>query len=143
MSPAEVWHARLLTLRAMALLVFARIVVALVPFRLWRGRIGGTAGSRPDPRRARRLAAQVERGAWRLPIATKCLPRAIALSLMLRRGAISHRLVLAARPAQARGREDDLHAWIECEDEVVLGNLPGPWLEICALGAPPPLDNGC
>lgn len=64
---------------------------------------------------------------------SKCLPRAIALSRMLRRRGIAHRLVIAARPAGARNGADDLHAWIEMGGTIVLGELPGNWIQVLGL----------
>lgn len=51
------------------------------------------------------------------------------LSWQLRRRAIAHRVVLAVRPPAMRGNDDTLHAWVECGDTIVLGELPGPWLQ--------------
>lgn len=138
---AEAWLARLRTVRAMALLCLAGLVVGAGPFRIWRRRVGGRHDDLMDRDRARRLAAQVDRAAWRLPFASKCLPRAVALSWMLRRRRLAHALVLAVRPLQERGGSDDLHAWIECGEAVILGDLPGPWIRIHTAGqqqgAPP------
>lgn len=118
----------------MLLLCAARLAVALVPFRLWRGSLGrieGLGRSLPGPdqvRQARRLALHVERAATRLPFATKCLPRAMALAWLLRREGLGYSCKLAVRPAMQRGTIEDLHAWIECGDSTVLGELPGPWI---------------
>lgn len=130
LKPAETWRARLRTGQAMVLLCLARLLVAAVPFRYWRGRLGGRAGDPADSAVARLLAAHIERAARRLPLAIKCLPQAAALSWQLRRRRIGHRLVFAVRPAAVRGAGDGLHAWIECGAAIVLGELPGPWLEL-------------
>lgn len=124
------------TLRAMALLLAARLLVAAVPFRIWRKWLGGRADPpyRVDVPAARRLAAQIERAAWRLPIAIKCLPQSMALSWLLRSAGMPHTLVFAARPPGHRDGNDDLHAWVEVADRIVLGNLPGPWLRLHDLG---------
>lgn len=120
----------------MGLLCLARLVIAAVPFRLWRRWLGGRSGDLPDLITAQRLAAQIERATWRLPITVKCLPQAAALSWQLRRRRIRHSLVLAVRPLDAREGTDDLHAWIECDSAIVLGRLPGPWARILVLGEP-------
>jgi hypothetical protein len=119
----------------MMLNCLAGLLVAALPLRVWRSSIGGRPGDREDPALARRLAAQVERAAWRLPFAVKCLPQALALSWLLRRRHIAHRVVLAVRPSAARGGNDDLHAWVDCQRVIVLGGLPGPWAEIHVLGS--------
>lgn len=85
--------------------------------------------------RARQLAADVEWAARRLPVATKCLPRAMALSWMLRRRRIGHTLVIAVRPSEMRQSADAMHAWVEIEGERLIGDLPGPWIETLRLGA--------
>lgn len=110
----------------------AWLLVWLVPLRWWRRTVGpaDTPERRGDAAAARRLAAHIERAAWRLPFTIKCLPQAIALSWQLRRRAIEHRLVLAVRPPAMRGSDDALHAWVECDGTIVLGELPGPWLQI-------------
>jgi hypothetical protein len=127
----------------MILLVLARLLIALVPFRFWRRHLGGAAGGRPpgDPASFRRLAAQIERAAFRLPVATKCLPRAMALSWLLRKQGTNHVLVLAVRGASARRGTTDLHAWIEVGGAILIGELPGPWLRVLELGQPMSSDN--
>lgn len=123
----------------MLLLCAARLAVGLVPFGWWRatlGRIEGTQRAGPasqDPAAARRLALHVERAATRLPFATKCLPRAMALAWLLRSAGLGYGLQLAVRPATQRGTIDDLHAWVECGGTIVLGELPGPWIAILTL----------
>jgi hypothetical protein len=128
----------------MAALAFARLLVAAVPFHHWRDRLGSrpshpVAGPLPvDPlAEGQRLARQVERAAARLPFSTKCLPRAMALSWILRRKRIGHVLVFAVRPAGLRDGPDALHAWVEIEGVTVIGDLPGPWLETLRLGESP------
>lgn len=123
----------------MAMLCRARLLVAWVPFDRWQGSLGAARNGgdtrSPDIGTARRLAADVEWAAARLPLSTKCLPRAMALSWMLRRKGIAHQFVLAARPAHLRDSTDMLHAWIEVDGQKIIGELPGPWLETLRLGA--------
>jgi hypothetical protein len=135
----EAWRLRLLTLEAVGWLCLARLMVACAPFGSWSGRLGlnGTA-VQDSTAKARRLALHIERAVFHLPFELLCLPRAMALSWLLRRRAIPHQLVIAARPADQRGGADDLHAWIESEGHIVLGALPGPWLETVRL---PPLRS--
>jgi Transglutaminase-like superfamily len=119
----------------MALLVLARMLVALLPLPRWRGRLGQVGEAGPgQPATARLLAAHVNRGATRLGLPVKCLPRAMALSWLLRRRGIAHRLVMAARPETNRADSGDtLHAWVECRGETVLGELAGPWIVVLGL----------
>lgn len=134
MQTASRFLSWLRTARAAGLLCLARLLIAALPFGWWRRRLGPRDGrsQRPDPATARRLAAHIERAAWRLPFTVKCLPQAIALSWQLRRRGIDHRVVLAVRPPTMRDRDDALHAWVECDDRIVLGELPGPWMRLTA-----------
>jgi len=118
----------------MVLLCWARFLVEWVPLPRWRETVGLDAKTGPLPNDAWRLAAQVERAAARLPFATRCLPRAMALSWLLRRAAIGHALVIAARPAALRDSTDALHAWVEIDGTRLIGDIPGPWIEITRLG---------
>jgi hypothetical protein len=122
----------------MAALCLARLLVSWVPFQRWRGLLGPSkcldaklAARSTD---ARRLAALVDRAARLVPFQTKCLPRAMALSWMLRRKRIQHALVIAVRPAGLRDAADGLHAWIEVDGAKIIGELPGPWVETLRLG---------
>jgi hypothetical protein len=122
----------------MAFLIRARLTVAAVPFARWRKSLGLAAPAPETPPRdpvniGRRLAAQVERAAVRLPFATKCLPRAAALSWILRKRGIAHAVVFAVRPEQLRDSPDPLHAWVEIAGVRVIGDLPGPWVETLRL----------
>jgi hypothetical protein len=134
LTQVEVWRLRGRTVEAIGWLCLARLMVGWLPFSIWRGRLGmsGTAAPRATIE-ARRLAQHIERAAGRLLFTTLCLPRAMALSWMLRRRAIPHRLVMAARPAGQRGGADDLHAWTEASETIVLGELPGPWIVVESL----------
>jgi hypothetical protein len=58
----------------------------------------------------------------------------MALSSVLRRNRIDHAIVIAVRPSALRQSPDALHAWVEVGGERILGDLPGPWIEIARLG---------
>ena len=133
MPAIDRWRGRLGTARALALLWWARLLIARVPLERWRDTLGEAAG-RHSSAEAQRLARQVERAATRLPFETKCLARAMALSWLLRRRRIRHAVVFAVRPASQRDSADALHAWVEIEGETIIGDLPGPWLETLRLG---------
>ncbi|MEO7364953.1 MAG: lasso peptide biosynthesis B2 protein [Sphingomicrobium sp.] len=129
---AELWPHRRRVATAIALLCRARILIAAVPLERWRQTLGDDGGA-ASAAEARKLAKQVERAAAWLPFETKCLPRAMALSWMLRRERIRHALVFAVRPAALRDAADGLHAWIEADGDKVIGDLPGPWVETLRL----------
>jgi len=123
----------------MALLLLARILVAAVPFRLWREGLG-TAGDPEEQyenRTAERLAADVEWAAGKIPVSTDCLPRAMALSWMLRKRRVPHAVVFAVRPSSSRTDKDGLHAWVEVRGTRLIGDLPGPWIETLRLDGEP------
>ena len=132
----ERWKSRLRTAVAMLLLCWGRLVVAALPFHRWRGTLGqiSIGDSRDSLAEARRAAAHVNHAARLLPFHTKCLPRAMALSWLLRWREIGHGVVFAVRPADQRGSDDQLHAWVEVGDEIVIGELNGPWAETLRLG---------
>ena len=121
----------------MAALGVARLMVTAIAFKRWRQTLGGTVAERlsgKPPIDARRFAAHVEWAAKLLPFSTKCLPRAMALSWILRSRGIPHCFVFAVRPPDQRGLDDQLHAWVELDGEKILGDLPGPWVETLRLG---------
>ena len=121
----------------MAALCGARLLITFVPFQWWKQSLGSSAdaaGGIEALTEAQRIARQVDWGAERLPFMTKCLPRAIALSSILRRKRISHAVVIAARPSNLRGDSDTLHAWVEVSGARILGDLPGPWIETLRQG---------
>lgn len=120
----------------MARLCRAQLLVNWVPFKHWRHGLGYQVEVGADPREeeARQLAADVKWAATRLPFETKCLPRAMALSWLLRRRQVGHAVVIAVRPNQLRQSPDALHAWVEVESETILGELPGPWIVTARLG---------
>ena len=122
----------------MLMLCYARLLVAWVPLGRWRDSLGWASSAKGNSSAslaaARKLAAHVEWAAVRLPFQIKCLPRAMALSWMLRRRQIEHGVVIAVRPAGLRDSADALHAWVEVDSQRILGDLPGPWIEILRLG---------
>ncbi len=129
--PAPTWLWRLRVGEAALRLTTARLLIAVLPFRYWRSWLGviGPAdqnGSGADTETLL-LARAVQRGAARLPFATKCLPRAVALHTMLRRRNLPSQLVLGVLDASLRGSLDDLHAWVESRGEVVIGALDQPF----------------
>lgn len=125
------WRWRALVTEAMFRLTLARLLVRLAPFGWWRHWLGqaspmGAAQGIVDPVTGR-LVRAVLRGAARLPFQTKCLPRAIALHMMLRSRKLSSRLVIAVLDPRHRGALDDLHAWVESGGQIVIGEPELPF----------------
>ena len=138
MPRVDFWHPKLRTTAAMARLCRAQLLVSWIPFNRWSQGLGCRWATNDLSKRAveaRQLAADVEWAAKRLPFPTKCLPRAMALSWMLRRKRIEHSVVFAVRPADSRESAEALHAWVEIDGQKILGNLSGPWIETLRLGA--------
>ena len=136
-SARPFWRPKIRTAAAMARLCRAQLLVSWIPVERWRTGLGCAEPS-CDPSsviEARRLAGDVAWAARRLPFATKCLPRAMALSWVLNRSKVPNTVVIAVRPDQLRRSPDVLHAWVEVQGEKILGDLPGPWIEAVRLGA--------
>ncbi|HNJ46843.1 MAG TPA: lasso peptide biosynthesis B2 protein [Novosphingobium sp.] len=128
---------RLSVLEAIILLVMARLLVSAAMLRRWRGTLGrpvGQANRATATQADRTLARSIERAAQRLPGTSKCLPRAVALHWMLRRRGRPSQLVIAALPEQDRGTIDDLHAWTEIGDEILIGALAAPFRPVVRFG---------
>lgn len=133
-------------LEAMLLLLLARMLVALVPFRYWRATLGpqlpGAAPAVPEftaaaDARVTLLRAALRRALLRLPLNFKCLPRAMALHWMLRRRSIASQLTIASLPSHLRtGTEDELHAWVEAAGAVQVGASDLPYRPLIWLGDP-------
>lgn len=115
----------------MLMLALAKLVVATVPFRWWRNSLGRASATASDTTSEgiQRLTADLSWAAHRFPFDAKCLPRAMALSWILRSRKINHAVVIAVRPRELRVSADALHAWIEVDGRRVLGDLAGPWIE--------------
>ena len=117
------WHGRVRTAEALAAIVAATLVAWAVPPRHWNRfkPAGGSAATLADiaPR-----AAAIRRAERRLGREARCLPRALALILMLRRRSLVADLVIGG-PQQA-GSPVDLHAWIELDGTRVFGERDVP-----------------
>jgi hypothetical protein len=131
---ADPWLSRLRTLRAMGALTIARLTVRFLRFDRWSHTLGKRRLGNARIPEAQGIARQVEWAASRLPFELKCLPRAMALSWMLRAKGIGHLVVFAVRPAELRDSGDALHAWVEIDGTKVIGDLAGPWFETLRLG---------
>jgi Transglutaminase-like superfamily len=119
-------------------LTLARFLVSAVPLRRWRRLLGplcepSKSIALPDPV-ALVLARAVNRGAARLPFETKCLPRAMALHAMLRRRRLPSVLVIGVLDPSQRGTIEDLHAWVESGDAVIIGALEEPFRPLARFG---------
>jgi len=124
-------------IEAGVLIVLARVLVACLPLRVWRGSLGriwqadAGAGHAHTAPLVIACAHAVARAACRMP-ASLCLPRAMALQWMLRRRGLAGELVLGVKPGQ-RGGLDDLHAWVEMDGAILLNDSGGAHREVLRL----------
>lgn len=114
----------------MVLLVVAGGLVRWVAFGRWRGWFGkaeavAAIGRQPVDEqaalRARRVGRAVGQAARHLPLECKCLPQAMVAAAMLRRRGIPATLVLGTLDSGRRGTPDDLHAWVLCGEQIIIG----------------------
>lgn len=138
-QPEGRWQRRKLTVEALLELLRAMAMVRFSRFERWRDSLGWDDCEIEEDRgqndaTARLLAVHVERAAARLTLPVKCLPRAIALGAMLRRRGIAHHIVIAARSSKKREEGDPLHAWAERSGKTLIGDQPGPWIEMFRSG---------
>lgn len=139
LSSEDVWQGRKRTVRALVEILRAKWLIAFVPIAKWRADMGlpNSTGivEAAQIEEAKRWAAHVDRAALRLPVSAKCLPQAIALSRILKAEATPHRVTIAHQ-ADADPDLDNphmLHAWLEVQGRVILGELPGDWNEILRM----------
>lgn len=142
----RLWRHRGRVAEAAILLLAARALVAWVPFARWSGWFGQVAEAAREPAggppgglapavalRARRVGRAVEAAALRLPVECKCLPQAMAASWMLRRRKLPGKLLFGVAGAKARTGRDDLHAWVTCGGETIVGEVQSPCAPILVL----------
>jgi hypothetical protein len=132
------WRWRLLVAEAALRLALAHLLVNHVPMARWRRSLGRVEGLQRNAERgleqAQRLARAVMRAANRVPFATKCLPRAMALHAMMRRRGLGGQLVIGVLDATRRGALEDLHAWVEVRGEILIGAIDEPFHPIIRFG---------
>ena len=122
---------RRLALRAVWLLVYARVVLGMRGMAPFRNRLSGgaanpgTSGGHPDPRTdwsedAARLVSAVQRN---LPGHWSCLHAALALTLLLEENALQPVLRIGALKDSALFQA---HAWVELNGVVLIGGHDAP-----------------
>ncbi len=119
---------RLATLYSMAVLVIARIVVSVLPLKMFRSSLGemqsgpGRADTKVagNIKQARFWAVRVERASMRLPGESKCLPKAIALQWQLQQSGIGSHLVISIHRTE-RQATHAYHSWVETGGEILIG----------------------
>ncbi|WP_226700347.1 lasso peptide biosynthesis B2 protein [Qipengyuania gaetbuli] len=117
---------RIATFEAMGLLLYARLLVAMVPPRRWRSRFGSIGCASPQGGReavdlgtVRRMRLAVMRALRNVPGAPNCLPQALAARWMLERRGIASDLYIGTQ--RAPGDHPRFHAWLKVGEEWVTG----------------------
>ncbi len=114
---------------ALALLAAARLAIAVLPLRTYRGWLGEAVDAPPplqqhaDDLRARGIGRSVRASAALVPWRADCLPQAMAAAALLRMAAIPYRLSIGwpdREPSLAR-RPMLAHAWVEAGGRIVTG----------------------
>lgn len=117
LTPSE----RALALRAIGLLIAARVILPLVAFprvRRLTERVSGTRGVRDDAEYARAVRRAVARAAEIVPGA-RCLAQALTAEVLLRRAGLPARTSIGV----ARdGHPLMAHAWVESGEVTVCGD---------------------
>jgi Transglutaminase-like superfamily len=118
---------RALVAEALILLLVARLLIRFVPLRLWRSSLGRRHSTEPATvgvawPSVRSVTRAINRAADRSPIAMVCLPRAMATQWMLGRRGVTARFVVGVAPSAGAGSIHALHAWVEINGRVIVGN---------------------
>ena len=125
---------RLLVLEALAWLIWARLLVWVVPFRRIARKLGGHMSetsledlSVTDDQTALRISWAVEMSAHYFPLSLVCLPQAMSAKWMLRRRRVPNTLYLGIRSDPKKPGHMLAHAWLRCGPRVLTGrqNLQG------------------
>ncbi len=110
-------------------LVAVRVMLRLMPFRLAYDAVASISShfsrrrlGSPSAVGALSIVRFVNAVADRLPISTLCLPRALTAHVLL--SAYGHTSQLRIGVAPSPGGVLKAHAWVECEDAIVMGDLP-------------------
>lgn len=139
-SAGKAWRRRMQVVEAMILLLAARLLIALVPWRIWRSSLGHRAWAAPAAKdiawpAVGEVTRAVRRATGRSPIAMACLPRAMAAQWMLVRRGFAPRLIIGVAPPDSAGPAHKLHAWVEVDNRIVIGkHREGAYRAALALG---------
>ncbi len=109
---------------AAALLLLARVAVALVPFRTLMSLVSrpprrNEVSGRERNRARREVSSAVARASWHFPVKTTCLHRAMTAQSMLRRRGVGATLFYGAATLPGKGLT--AHAWVNDGDRGVVG----------------------
>ncbi|MFB0613913.1 lasso peptide biosynthesis B2 protein [Aurantiacibacter poecillastricola] len=106
-----------------------RLLLSLKGYGWLRQRLPAAGPAAPSRHYARAVARRVRRLAPAIPGAT-CLTQAVSAQYILARSGHPVRIIIGVRGAN---REFGAHAWLVCEDEILLGGGPGDYTCITEL----------
>ena len=119
------WAGRALLLEALGCMLWAKLLLILVPFRWLAPGLGTTMKQSPptisgtDRQCAARISWAVQSVAAHVPLGFVCLPQAMAAKWMLRRRRLPSTLYLGvARPDETKFTA---HAWLRVGDLILTG----------------------
>ena len=113
---------KIASFEAIALVLYAKLLIARVPPRRWRSRFGAVAkaqGQAGDLATIRRVRLAMLRALNNVPGAPNCLPQALAARWMLQRRGIGASLFIGTQVDET-GRPR-FHAWLKVGEEWVTG----------------------
>lgn len=114
---------KIATFEAIALVLYAKFLVASVPPRKWRKRFGAVAthSTKQDANLAtvRRVRLAILRALNNVPGSPNCLPQALTGRWMLERRGIASSLFIGTQRDGAGKRQ--FHAWLKVGEEWVTG----------------------
>ncbi len=114
---------KIATFEAIAMVLYAKLLVASVPPRRWRNRFGGVAtqshGQDTDLATVRRVRLAILRALNNVPGSPNCLPQALTGRWMLERRGIASSLFIGTL-SDDMGKPQ-FHAWLKVGDEWVTG----------------------
>lgn len=133
------WAELALVPPALLLLAAARLAIAILPLRLYRGWLGRVATDMPlrsrdyhgSERRARAVGRVVRATAAVTPWRADCLPQAMAAAALLRLAGAPYRLSIGWPDAEGTLEHHPMqaHAWLTVGDRVVTGGPVQPELK--------------
>lgn len=119
---------KILLLHTLLVLAFAKMVILFIPLKKIAPRLGELNGTtavsltQQQLQQAERVKHFILMVSGNVPWNSVCLDQALAAMLLLRRYKIPCRLCLGVKKNEAQ-KKLDAHAWIECDDTILVGGI--------------------
>ncbi|MBT8427509.1 MAG: lasso peptide biosynthesis B2 protein [Erythrobacter sp.] len=114
---------KIATFEAIAMVLYAKFLVASIPPRKWRNRFGAVATQSAvqgtDLATVRRVRLAIMRALNNVPGSPNCLPQALTGRWMLERRGIASSLFIGTQPDDTG--KPQFHAWLKVGEEWVTG----------------------